>query len=639
MRIQGIVHQNIVQLKWYILACLGLVMALPIENTIISIITKEEPYYAGITITAVMITPLLAGLLACVNVQSDLDDKRYIFWRSKPVNIKFILIIKYFVGLLVSFFIIICPFIFGIFSAILTGEKIEYDGSGIIILLLFLVSTMTYSLCFGANIFIRNTARAWLIGMLVTGFFFIIPFLLPLNFRDYNLLFDLRSMLIIAPVATISFFVLSLYAAQHDWHLKTNLKSLLWVIAGIVFVLFMLFSSQVANIKVLEEKEVEPLNKFSSQWNSQEYRWKLSANMNVDDINNQKIWDKYPLDYDGDNVVFRSYSYIDIENNSIVFSDIKGYSGDEVSSEDFSKYKLRRYPYDNGRLLKTIDGKLYGFEINNYYQKVGEIPNTEIQYEKATINCYKFTGESWILVGELDISECIETDNPQMRLAMRLVGNMLFAFVNKSFVEVDVTHPEELKIINTTLNAVNTSTKFKPWENPDVITVPIIQTDLISVEEKIKLSIDYFYYSPNMYESSIVDIYEGKITFFPILNNNKIMRTEVVKYDDEYIYCKYTASRSATILEEKLDFGYTSYDSLVKNGKFYLKGRCTLMVFDIRSGTRIRKLGHFVRMNQSIHDMAVAENGNILLYMSLWNDLKNKDDILLKQYLCLLESP
>ncbi len=641
MRIQGIIHQNISQLKWHILASLGLVMALPIENTIISIVKKEDSFDIGIILITLVVTPLLAGLFACVNVQADLGDKRYIFWRSKPVNIKYIMTIKYFVGLFVSFFIIACPFVFGIMSAYFSHESLENMDLEIVLPTFFLVSTITYTLCFTSNVFIRNTARAWLVGMLITGFFLILPFLLPLNLRDYNSLLNLKRILIIVPLVAISVFILSLFAAQYDWHLKTNLKGLLWVIAGIVFVLFMFFSSQVANIKVLDEIEAEPLNQLTTQWNAQEYRWKISAdpNFNMDDGNDQIIWDMYPLDYDGKKIVFRSHSYVDVGNNSIVFSDIKGSQGNEISPEDFSKYKLIRYPYNNGRLLKSVDGELYGFEINTYYQKIGEIPNVEIQYEKAKINCYKFTGQSWVLMSELDVSECLETDKPQMRLAMRLIGNTLFAFVNKSFVEVDVTRPDDLKIINTKLKAINTSTKFKPWESSDFITVPVIQTDQISVEEKIKLSIDYFYYDMKMYESSIVDIYEGKISFFPILNNNIITRAEVVKYDDEYIYCKYTASRGTTILEEKLDFGYTVYDSLVKDGKFYLNGRCTLMVFDIRSGTLIRKLGHFVRMNQNIHDIAVAENGNILIYMSLWNDLKNKDNILLKQYLCLLESP
>ncbi len=71
-----------------------------------------------------------------------------------------------------------------------------------------------------------------------------------------------------------------------------------------------------------------------------------------------------------------------------------------------------------------------------------------------------------------------------------------------------------------------------------------------------------------------------------------------------------------------------------------MKGTHTLMVFDIRSGTRIRKLGHFVRMDYRINDMAVADNGNILLYMSLFGAMKNEEgDYIQKLYMCLLKAP
>ena len=36
MRIAGIIHQQICQLRWYLLACLGLIMVLPIEEAVVN---------------------------------------------------------------------------------------------------------------------------------------------------------------------------------------------------------------------------------------------------------------------------------------------------------------------------------------------------------------------------------------------------------------------------------------------------------------------------------------------------------------------------------------------------------------------------------------------------------------------------
>lgn len=637
MRIQGIIHQNISQLKWYILASLGLVMALPIENTIISIIKKEDPFVTGVVIIAVMITPLLAGLFACVNVQADLSDIRYIFWRSKPVNIKYILTIKYLVGLLVSFFIIACPFLYGIISAYFTGEDIENMDMDFLLPVILLVSTITYTLCFASNIFIRNTARAWLIGMLITGFFFILPFLLPLNLRDYNSLLNLKRILIIVPLVAISVFILSLFAAQHDWYLKTNLKGLLWVIAGIVFVLFMFFSTQVANIKVLDEIEIQPLNQIVTETGTQELRDYTSTG-GVFNVGYQINWETNPLDYDGDKIVFRTRSYVNADNN-ISFSDIKGNPDKKIILKRFPGY-YSKYPYDDGRLIKEINGNLYYFEIQAYYQKIKETPIVEIKYSNLNLCSYKLTDKSWVPVSELDLSECINEDTMQLQLAMRLIGDTLFAFVENSLVEIDVTNPDELQIINMKKNVINRKAKFKPWESQDLITVPILPVDGISMEDKIKLSIDYIYNYPKMYESSIVDIQDNKILYCHILTDEIITCSEVINYDDEYIYCRNIASRRITILEEMLESRYLPYETFVKDGKFYLKGTHSLMVFDIRSNNRIRKLGHFVRMDYRINDMAVAENGNILIYMSLPGAMKNEEgDYLQKLYMCLLKAP
>ena len=58
---------------------------------------------------ALALAPLLAALLACVDVQADLDEKRDAFWRSKPVRVESFIVIKFLCGLLPALLVIACP--------------------------------------------------------------------------------------------------------------------------------------------------------------------------------------------------------------------------------------------------------------------------------------------------------------------------------------------------------------------------------------------------------------------------------------------------------------------------------------------------------------------------------------------------
>ncbi len=122
-----ILHQQIVQLRGHFLACLGLMMALPIEEAIINLREGEGFYASGLSLGIPMtVAPLLAGLIACANVQADLDDRRYIFWRSKPVGVKAFMMLKYFVGLVVAMVIVRSPVVFAVVSsAVSNGDKLE----------------------------------------------------------------------------------------------------------------------------------------------------------------------------------------------------------------------------------------------------------------------------------------------------------------------------------------------------------------------------------------------------------------------------------------------------------------------------------------------------------------------------------
>jgi len=605
MRVSGIIHQQICQLKWHLLACLGLIMVLPIEEAIVNLKEGGGFFSSGMTSLAVMFGPLLAGLIACANVQGDLNEKRYIFWRSKPANVKLLITLKFFIGLVASLLIIACPVVFTILSSII------WNGEGIdrYVPLPILIAIMTYSLCFACNVVVRKTARAWLIGMLLGCFLLVLPFMLPLDYKDFvsDVIFlTFGFYLAIILVASAAAFVFALYAAQHDWHLRTNLKGMLWAGAGLVFALMMLFSSQVANIKVLHEKEIE----FS--------------------------FGRRTLDYAGSRLIFQGLSYVDIDKNKISLSNISGGPdyGIAYLPPRVEGYHVRRYPYD-GRLYKNVGNNVYSLAIHLYYRKEGEGRSLKIFYEKVYLRSYKRTGESWILACELDLSDYL-TDNRSPRIAMRLIGDKIIVFIRHSFVVVDITNPGELKLMDTKLDVLKGRIPPYYLDRREKFIIPIVPVEGISIEEKIKLSIDW-YYSYYFYEASIVDVHDGKLAFF-FVDYDDIARFDVTRWDKENIYCRFSTARSLTILEG-MTGALERLKAFVKNGKLYCHGDKTLLVFDIRSNRKIRKLGHFVRMDYDIEDIAVFEDGNILLCVRWDGDFGRIRSNEEKNYLYLLKNP
>jgi len=609
MRIQGIIYQQICQLKWHFLACLGLIMVLPIEEAVVNL--KEGDGFSSIrmVILSVMFAPLLAGLIACANVQSDLDEKRYIFWRSKPASVKLLITLKFFVGLIASFVILICPVAFGIISGGVSAEYFSESDIRYFLPLPLLLTIITYSLCFGSNVLVRSTARAWLIGMLLTGFLLVLPFILPFGYRDF--VSDVMSgmmiiYLVIMLVASSAAFMFSLFAAQHDWHLRTNLKSLLWVGGGLVFILLILFSGQIANIKVLQEKEIE------------DFYWRRA------------------MGYAGSKIVFNTHSYVDTDKNSISFSSIS--EGSDFRIENFTRlpegYQEETYP-SLGRLYKDSGNEIFYFVIRMYYRSEGQGHFRKTFYEKVYLRSYKRTGKNWEPICELDLSDYL-TDNRSPRIAMRLIGDKIIVFIRRSFVVVDATDPGELKLMYAKLDVLKGRIPSYSRDSRKEFIIPLVPVEGIGIEEKIKLSIDW-YYSIYIYEASIVDIHDGKISFF-LVSFNDIARFDVTNWDDEKVYCRFSTSRPFTILEGMTRTSHF-YRKFVKNGKLYCQEDKTLMVFDIRSNRRIRKLGHFVRMNYDIRDIAVLENGNILLYVSLDTNLGKNRPNQQKTYLYLLKNP
>jgi hypothetical protein len=617
MRVSGIIHQQICQLKWHLLACLGLIMVLPVEEVIVNLRAGDHNFTTSMTSLAAMFGPFFAGLIACANVQGDLDEKRYIFWRSKPAKVKLLITIKFFIGLIASLLIIACPVVFAILCKIIWDS----EGIDIFIPLPILISILTYSLCFACNVLVRKTARAWLIGMLMTGFLLVLPFMLPLDFKDYMnditfLMFGFFMTIILA--ASAAAFIFALFAAKHDWHLKTNLKGLLWVGAGLVFLLLMLFSSQVANIKVLQEKEVD----ISYGWNS--------------------------LDYAGSRIVFQGYSYVDTDQDRISLSNISGGPNFGLASSPprMEGYRVRRYP-SRGRIYKNSGGDIYSFAIDAYFyqEQEGQSTSQKRFYEKIYLRSYKHTEKYWTLVSELDISDCLTDRIDTPRTGMRLIDNRLIACVHNSCVVVDVTEPGELKIIDKQLDKLR---KYGPYSSKPLknrkkeFAIPLVPVEGIELEERIKLSIDLnyrFHYGSNtLYESSIVDVHGDKFAFF-FIDYDEIARFDVIRWDNEKVYCKYGSSRPFTILESVTGANRFYDDNFVKNGKFYCRNNHTLLVFDVRTNQRIRKLGHFVRMSYGISDLAVLDDDNIVLCMRQDYDLVKKHSKKPKTYLCLLKDP
>jgi hypothetical protein len=596
MRISGIIHQQVCQLKWHLLACLALIMVLPIEDAIVNLTAGEGFFSTEVVSFSAMFAPLLAGLIACANVQADLNEKRYIFWRSKPAGIKRLIALKFVVGLIAAFAVLACPLAFGIVTTALCGQ--EFLGTDVWHLgpLLLLIAIMAYSLCFACNVILRNTARSWLIGMLIVCFLLVLPFMLPLDYKDLvsDVMFGTPVFYpAIMLAASVLAFAFALFAAQHDWHLKTSLKGMLWAGAALVFALMMLFTSQVANIKVLHEDEMNPP------------RYRYST-----------------LDHAGTRVIYQGHSYVDTNNGNISLrriesSDLSGDPPAKIGPRPWLKgLHVEIYPLFK-MLYTPIGDDLYAFQTETYYRTEGKGSRRQNFYEKVYLGSYKHVGESWTPVCEFDISDCLTDRTDIIRMAMRLIDNKLVACVNDSCIVADVTDPAKLDRIETKLDVLK---KRRPWFSQDrqkEFAIPLVPTETIGIEERVKLTIDlnyrYVYGYNDIYKSSIVDVYDGKIRFI-LVSQEDIASFDVTRWDQENIYCRFSAARPWTILEGMPTSGHSFFDrKFVKNGNLYCYRNDTLMVFDIRSNRRIRKLGHFVRMQYTIEDAVVLENENILL--------------------------
>lgn len=609
MKIKSILHQQIFQLKWHILACLGLIMLLPIEEAVVNLVDGEGFYSVPMVIMAVMLSPLLFGLLACANVQGDLEQERYIFWRSKPVDVKLFMALKFIIGLIASLIILACPLVFGIISTTIFDSNPIGSEHLYLVPFSFLIAILTYSLCFACNVLVRKTARAWLIGMLLAGFLLVLPFMLPLGLKDFVsdvLIWTFNSYLVIMLLTSAAALVLALIATQYDWYLRTNLKTFLWVGAGLVFVALMLFNSQVANIKVLQEKEIRSL---------QGGPFRL---FNV-----------------ADKLALGAHSYVNVGKTDISLSDTKIDPRCLLFRPTFNNDQFTHPRQWGEGLYKRVADDLYSFSICVEYRDDGK---TEI-FDSAFFVCHELIGDTWTLTAQLDLSECLPERARYPHMGMRLFGNVLVVCINDSYVVVDVTNPGQMKTLDTRINVFkNLRPHHRDYKKES--SIPRVHVKEIGIEEQIKLSIDRYHNRGNMYYSSIVDVHKGKIFFFRTHGYGQdIARFEVTHWDDKKVYYKLSASRPFTPLERLTrDRNFSFHKKFVKGGKIYFFVKDTLLVFDLRSPRGIRKLGHFVKMGCEIQDIEVLDDGRILL--CAWQkDLNIKGHLSQKRYLYLLEDP
>jgi hypothetical protein len=304
-------------------------------------------------------------------------------------------------------------------------------------------------------------------------------------------------------------------------------------------------------------------------------------------------------------------------------------------------YYVEEYP-SKGLLYKNFGDDIYSFSIHAYCRSVKQGHTRITLCDMVYLRCYRDDEKSWIPVWELYISDCLSDHIRSIRMAMRFIDNRLIACVNNSYILLDATNPEELKIIDKQIDVLKRYLPLTYRDRKKELSIPLVPIEEISVEERIRLSIDLnygFYNRDNrIYESSIVDVHDDKFAFF-FVDLDDVVRFDVTRWDNEKVYCKFSGARPFTILEVMTESHHYHYHTFVKNGKLYSNLNNTLMVFDIRSNRRIRKLGHFVRMNYEIEDMAVLEDGNILLCVRLDQDQGLSTPNKQKNYLYLLKNP
>lgn len=613
------IHQQIFQLKWHVLICLGLIMAVPLEEAVVNLHAGEGFHSSPLTIATLYLGPLLAGLIACANVQADLDEKRDAFWRSKPVSVCHFITGKFFIGLIMALVIVACPILFMWISTSLSrGESLR--DVRFVLLVIPLVSVLTYAVCFLCNVLVRKTARAWLIGMAITCFALLIPFVLPLNIKDMTtdlvvVKWFLGTILAATLGLSVLSFVGSITAVERNWQIHAHLRSLIWGGAGLIFVVFLLFSRQIANIKILDEKKhaEDMALRFERQGGI------LAISSQYEVVTRNNTIDLKPINHGPYQAALQQMK-----------SEIKQYEVDK-------SLNVWQYPYDSD-IYYQIGTDHYAFRLFVYYQteevttEEGKLKNVR-HYKNVFLWCWRAIEGGRIPISRLDLSEYLGTEASWRGFHLQPIKDKVVVLMYDHCLVIDMSKPESLAVIED-----------KPFKRSfiqggaNVGVFPLLPVESLDVQDRIRSSLGLA--SRRWYRGGDIVVNEqSDPVSYVLISHEGIDRYTFDKVENENAIFNRLDERPFTLLENL--FGSVYYDMrscFIQDGKLYLCSGSKLMVFDVE-GPRIRKLGHFARISYryGIDDIKVVEDGNILL-LSRYDEGQGED---LKRtvFLQLLKNP
>ena len=617
-----VLHQQLVQLRYHFLACLGLIMVVPLEEIVVGLVEGYGDYRPHLSLPFLFLGPLLTALIACATVQADLDEKRCLFWQSKPVRAHLFLAFKYVVGLVLSLAILACPMGFVAACSYLMTQDSPMPGFTLYTLNVVLISVLTYSTSFLCNVLVRRTARAWLIGMALAGFVLLIPFMLPLPAEDVVtdvLKWMAGIYLTITLGATVLAFCLALAAIHYRWHLHTNLRVLLWSGAGLIFLVAVLLGRQVANIRILDEVQVThvPNGTFVKEPGRYEF-----MNLEVTTAD--------------DGISVRD---LDIQarekEREILLERLRAMPPHYEVEEGL---RLTRFPHSEfGGLTWQLGDHEYTFGLHIYYGRGNVIDENGREFErtlckKVYLRSFQRFGQVQLPVTTIDLSDSI-FERRHLRQAMRRIEDKLLVFFQDQCLVVRINDGGELELIERSKYL-----RMARISNDEPFTIPLLPAAGVDIRERVKLSIDLAvrYFPRRIHSASLVSDYDQKMRF-ALVTGDRLARYDVLDWNQEKVHCQFRDARA-------FFFGGSSWDGdyFVQDGKFYLHNWNTLMVFDIRADHGIRKLGHFQRYSDtfSIGDIGVEENGNIVLFSTPVSEFYDDRDLLrARSTIYLLKAP
>lgn len=597
MTVTRVLHQQFMQLRWHLLACVGFIMVLPIQEAIINLRDKDGHFESGLSGISLALAPLLAALLACANVQADMDERRDLFWRAKPVRIGAFVSLKYLTGILLTVVLIACPVLFVLGITRILGESVISTRVYHYLLTIFLLSLLCYTLCFFANVLIRKTARAWLIGITLAGFILFSPMLLSLQFKDISVDIEntlSRTYTILTLSISLIGVVLIYLACRYNWHIQTNLKGLLWAGTGLAFGITLLLTRQVANIPVLDETARElKLNARTTPYRFQD-QILIPGQKAIKAESGKLMLAPLPEDLaaDAHRLSFRYHRLHDGDSRSKIciyprpgwdeYGCLHHYKNQTYTLGLFAHYRQERDTSDQGRKITFVeDFSLHSFKAQ---QPVGALD----------------------LAGTLDSTR-------HRRYALRAFDDRLLLAVNNELMDIQLTEDGSLQLVDhKRIQILARPKRTGPF------TVPLIPVEHLPIHDRIRMSIDLVFWpvmrdlfnGTSFQQNSLVDI-NGDSIRFATIDRYRITCYEVIDWDQKVIRCQQLYERRLNWLEASI----RHFSHFVENGKLYTYTDKMVMVFDLRSPHGIRKLGHFQRLHQNFNIQSIRIDGQDNLFV------------------------